>query len=229
MKIDTGSTLSITWLGHAAFLIAATDGPKILLDPYRAPDAGSYGRVDVPAQIVLVSHLNPKYHSHWEAASGTPLRLNGLDFAGSLNGIDAHGIRFRAIQVWESEARTVPVSMPYFEVGGLTLCHSGDLGHALTPGEAAPIHGIDIFLAVAGGPPTVSLPDLKASLDLIQPRMVIPMHYQNGKVNLPLRPVNDFLSLFDDTQIIRHPEPTLELSKDVLPDKMRVVVLPSAL
>ncbi len=154
--------------------------------------------------------------------------MNGLDFAHDPNGIEAQGIRFRAVPVWESPARDVPVSMPYFQMGGISVCHSGDLGHALSPEEAEPIRGVDVFLAVAGGPPTIPLPDLKAAIDLIQPRIVIPMHYQTGKVNLNLRPVADLLALFNPAQIVHHPTPTLEVSPDTLPSEMQIVVLPSA-
>lgn len=220
-------SLKITWLGHAAFLLQ-TETARVLLDPYRAPDAGAYLPIDTPADVVLVSHLNPKYHSHWEAALGTPIRLNGLDFADTPEGAEAHGIRFRALQVWESPARDVPVSMPYFTLGGVSVCHSGDLGHALSPAEAAPIRDVDVFLAVAGGPPTVPIADMKAAIDLIRPRIVVPMHYQNGKINLDLRPVDDLLALFDPVQIVRHPSPTLELSPHTLPTERQVVVLPSA-
>lgn len=220
--------MKITWLGHAAFLLTASDGLQILLDPYRAPDAGTYAAIDVPADIVVVSHLNPKYHSHWEAASGNPVRLNGLDFARNANGADAHGIKFHAVQVWESPERQVPVSMPYFKRDGLTVCHSGDLGHGLTAEESAPLAGIDIFLAVAGGPPTVALADMKALIDRIGPKIVIPMHYQNGKINLPLQPIDDFLALFEPSQIVRCDLPTLTVHANSLPEKTQIVVLPSA-
>ena len=221
-------SLKITWLGHAAFLLQ-TETVRVLLDPYRAPDAGTYGPINTPADVVLVSHLNPKYHSHWEAASGNPVRLNGLDFAHEPQGVEAHGVRFRAVQVWESPARDVPVSMPYFTLGGVSVCHSGDLGHALTPVEAEAIRDVDVFLAVAGGPPTVPVPDLKAAVDLIRPRIVIPMHYQNGKSNLNLRPLDDLLGLFDPAQVVRHASSTLELSPETLPTGTRLVVMPSAL
>lgn len=223
-----GDGLQITWLGHAAFLLTVGSGTRVLLDPYRAPDAGSYAPIDVPVDVVLVSHLNPKYHSHWEAASGSPVRLNGLDFADNPRGQEAQGMTFRAVRVWESPERKTPVSMPYFQMGGLTVCHSGDLGHALTAAEAAPLTGIDVFLAVAGGPPTATLPDMKAVIDLIQPRVVIPMHYQNGKVNLPLRPVDDFLALFEPSQVIRQDSPTLTLRAEDPPASLQVIVLPSA-
>ncbi len=222
------TTLEITWLGHAAFLLEPASGPCVLLDPYRAPDAGSYAPLAVPSDIVLASHPNPKYHSHWEAALGDPVRLNGLEVAAAPDGTTIQGVNFHAVQVWESAERIVPVSMPYFEIGGLSICHSGDLGHALSPEEAAPLRGIDVFLAVAGGPPTVALPDLKVSIDLIQPRLVIPMHYQNGKSNLPILPVDDFLALFEPSQIVRHPSPPLMLRPEGLPSEMQVIVLPSA-
>lgn len=219
--------LTITWFGHAAFLLEA-DNVRVMLDPYRAPDAGGYAPIDTQADIILVSHLNPRYHSHWEAAIGNPIRLNGLDFALDPHGAEARGIRFHALPVWESPAREEPVTMPHFTLGGVSICHSGDLGHALTPSEAVAIQGIDVFLAVAGGPPTVSLPDLKAAIDLVQPKIVIPMHYQTGKINLNLRPLEDFLEFFSPSQIIRHPTPTLTVSEDTLPAEMQVVVLPSA-
>ena len=222
------TTLQITWLGHAAFLLAPACGPRVLLDPYRAPDAGSYAPLAVSADIVLASHLNAKYHSHWEAALGAPVRLNGLDVAAVPSGIIVQDVNFQAVQVWESAERTVPVSMPYFKVCGLSVCHSGDLGHALTPEEAAPVRGVDIFLAVAGGPPTVSLPDLKATIDLIQPRLVIPMHYQNGKSNLPILPVEKFLALFEPDQIAHADSPTLTLGPEDLPSEMQIIVMPSA-
>ena len=221
------NSLTLTWFGHAAFLLEA-GGVRILLDPYKTPDVGGYAPIETDADIVLVSHLNPKYHSHWEAAAGTPLRLNGLDFAGSPQGVAALGIEFKALKVWESPDRDIPVSMPYFEMVGLSLCHSGDLGDMLTEAEIAPIRGVDVFLAVAGGPPTLPIADLKTVIDLIQPRIVIPMHYQNGKVNLPLRPVDDLLAQFAPSQIVYHHSSTLELSSEMLPSETKIFVLPSA-
>ena len=55
--------MRITWYGHAAFLIE-TQGLRIILDPYRSPDSGGYLPIDEPADLVVVSHENDRYHSH---------------------------------------------------------------------------------------------------------------------------------------------------------------------
>ena len=56
-------TMKITWYGHAAFLIE-TAGLRVILDPYRSPDSGGYEPIAEPADLVVVSHENDRYHSH---------------------------------------------------------------------------------------------------------------------------------------------------------------------
>src|SRR3954452_18571853 len=55
--------MRITWYGHAAFLIE-TRGRRVILDPYRSPDSGGYEPIAAPADVVIVSPENDRYHSH---------------------------------------------------------------------------------------------------------------------------------------------------------------------
>ena len=55
--------MRFTWYGHAAFLIE-TAGIRVILDPFRSPDSGGYEPIDEPADLVVVSHENDRYHSH---------------------------------------------------------------------------------------------------------------------------------------------------------------------
>ena len=51
------------------------------------------------------------------------------------------------------------MTIVHFRAEGLHVVFLGDLGHALTEDELAPIRGADIVLAAAGGPPTIDYPE----------------------------------------------------------------------
>ncbi len=57
--------MKLTWYGHAAFLLESeSSSTRVVLDPYRAPDVGTYEPIDDWADIVAISHDNEKYHSY---------------------------------------------------------------------------------------------------------------------------------------------------------------------
>src|ERR1700730_12010662 len=58
-----GQLMRIPWYGHAAFLVE-TEGLRIIMDPFRSPDSGGYEPINEPADVVVVSHENDRYHSH---------------------------------------------------------------------------------------------------------------------------------------------------------------------
>ena len=146
--------MRITWYGHAAFLIE-TEGLRIILDPYRSPDSGGYEPIAEPADLVVVSHENDRYHSHlgqivppFETIRALELPPEGSVF---------RGIRFEAIHVFETPERLPEdeVTIVHFRSEGLHVVFLGDLGHPLSEGELAPLRGADVVLAAAGGPPTI--------------------------------------------------------------------------
>jgi L-ascorbate metabolism protein UlaG (beta-lactamase superfamily) len=232
--------MKITWYGHAAFLIEG-EGRRIILDPYtsnteaeersretgrKVGGCGDYAPINEPADVVAISHMNEKYHSNLRGVRGSPTVINGLELFD--RPATAAGVTFQAVRVWENEERREPIAMIHFVLEGLRLCHMGDLGHALSPAEVAPIRGVDILLALAGGKPTICLPDLKEAITTIGPRVTIPMHYWTPRINLNILPLEQFLGLFPPEQIDRRNSPTLELTRNSLPLEPRVVVLPHA-
>lgn len=190
--------MKITWYGHAAFLIE-TEGIRIILDPYHSPDCGGYAPIDESADIVSISHENVTYHSNLEAVTGHPVLLDGLSIAGSEMG--TRDILFSSVRVYEDEQNNGPNAMVSFESEGLRITHMGDCGHPLNTSQSAAIAGTDILLALAGGPPTIELSDLRDLMDHLKPRVTIPMHFGNDKINLPIQPVEDFLALFPKEKI----------------------------
>jgi L-ascorbate metabolism protein UlaG (beta-lactamase superfamily) len=219
--------MRITWYGHAAFLIE-TQGLRIILDPYRSPDCGGYEPVDEPADLVILSHENDRYHSHlgqiippFETIRALELPPEGGDF---------HGIRIQALHVFETPERRAEdeVTIVHFRSEDLHLVFLGDLGHPLTGPELEPIRGADIVLAAAGGPPTIDYPEIPALLNAIEPRIVIPMHFKTPKIDLKIQPLERFLEALSRDAVDRPGTSSIVVTRETLPAMRTIVVLEHA-
>ena len=219
--------MRITWYGHAAFLIE-TQGLRIILDPYRSPDSGGYEPIGERADIVVVSHENDRYHSHLGQIDPPFEVVRALEVPEG--GRTVLGLKFEAVRVFETSERKPEdeVAVVHFRSEGLHLVFLGDLGHALDEAELAPLRGAEVMLAAAGGPPTIDFPEIPALIDAIGPRLVLPMHYKTPKINLNIQPVECFLELFPDTPIDRPGLASVEVSREMLPARRRIVVLDHA-
>lgn len=214
--------MTITWYGHAAFLVEA-DGRRVILDPYRSPDCGGYEPIGDPADLVAVSHENDRYHSHLGQIAGSFEVVRGLDLPPE--GAVVGGITFHAIRCFETPEKRPEdeVTILHFWMDGLHVVHLGDLGHALTEDEARPIRGADVLLASAGGPPTIDFPEVPGLIGLIRPRWIVPMHFLTPKIDLKIQPVERFLEVLPEWPVERPHSPTFEPSGD-----RRIVVLDHA-
>jgi L-ascorbate metabolism protein UlaG (beta-lactamase superfamily) len=185
--------MKITWYGHAAFLIE-TAGLRIIVDPYRSPDSGGYEPIAEPADLVIVSHENDRYHSHLGQIVPPFEVVRALELPPE--GRTVRGIHIKAIHVFETPERLPEdeVTIVHFRSEGVHLVHLGDLGHPLTDAELEPIRNADVVLIPAGGPPTIDLPLVAELLDAIDPRVVVPMHYKTPKINLNIQPLERFLN-----------------------------------
>ncbi len=219
--------MRITWFGHAAFLIE-TQVVRIILDPYRSPDCGGYEPIDEPADLVVVSHENDRYHSHlgqiippFETIRALELPPQGTMF---------RHISIQSIHVFETPERRPEdeVTIVHFQAEGLHVVFLGDLGHPLTGPELAPLRGADIVLAAAGGPPTLDYPEIPPLLDAIGPRVVIPMHFKTPRINLNIQPVERFLEALPGDPIDRPGAHSVEISRASLPSARTIVRLEHA-
>ncbi len=219
--------MRITWYGHAAFLIE-TRGVRIILDPYRSPDCGGYEPVGEPADLVVVSHENDRYHSHLGQIIPPFETIRALELPPA--GAGFHNIHIQAIHVFETPERLAEdeVTIVHFRAEDLHVVFLGDLGHPLTEPELAPIRGADIVLAAAGGPPTIDYPDIPPLLDAIGPRMVIPMHFKTPKIDLNIQPVERFLEALPRDPIDRTGTHSIEVSRASLPVARTIVLLEHA-
>jgi L-ascorbate metabolism protein UlaG (beta-lactamase superfamily) len=219
--------MRITWYGHAAFLIE-TQGLRLILDPYRSPDSGGYEPIAEPADLVVVSHENDRYHSHLGQIIPPFETVRALELPPE--GKVIRGIRFEAVHVFETPERLPgdEVTIVHFRSEELQLVFLGDLGHPLDEGELAPLRGADIVLAAAGGAPTIDYAEIPALLDAIGPRVVVPMHYKTPKINLNIQPLERFLAVLPGDPVDRRATSAFEVARGTLPERRRIVVLEHA-
>jgi L-ascorbate metabolism protein UlaG (beta-lactamase superfamily) len=221
--------MKLKWYGHASFRITTGDGTTVITDPY-TPETAGYRAISETSDIVIISSDNDSFHCRSDLVPGNPVIINALELARSGQSRTEKNITFRAVQAMEALNHRFhdpdQNGMYRFTVDGISIGHMGDIGNALDETQLEFFKGVDVFLALAGGHPTIELDDLKVALDVIKPKLVVPMHFRT----LTYKPRNTFwietfLNYFDDGKIDFAISSEVELSKEKLPLETRVLVL----
>ena len=221
--------MKLKWYGHASFRITANNGTSIITDPY-TPETAGYKPIGESADVVIISSDNDSFHCRAELISGNPTIINALKLAQATKTQIEKGITFQAIEAMEALNHRFhhpdQNGMYKFTVDGVSVGHIGDVGNPLSQEQLEFFQGIDVFLALAGGHPTMELDDLKTAIDVIKPKLVVPMHFRT----LTYKPRNTFwietfLGYFDDKNVDFAIASEVELGQENLPKETRVLVL----
>jgi len=208
--------MKIKWLGHSAFLITSDSGTRIITDPYETGGDLKYGRINEPADIVVMSHDHFD-HNNVAAVQGSPQVVRGT--------AEAKGIKFRGIPTYHDEAeggQRGKNTVFCFEVDGLNICHMGDLGHLLSDTQAAEIGKVDILLIPVGGYFTIDARAAGLICDQLKPGVIFPMHYRNDKCRFPVTGVDEFLRGKDN--VTRLDASEIEFKRGELPASTQIMV-----
>jgi L-ascorbate metabolism protein UlaG (beta-lactamase superfamily) len=209
--------VDIDWFGQSCFRIREANVTAIT-DPYDKSIGYSLPRLR--ADIVTVSHDAPG-HSTVSAVKGEPKVLSRP------GEYEVKGVFITGIQTWRGagargeakEENTVFV----FEFGDLTVCHLGDLSQVLSQAQVEALPDIHVLLVPVGGGGALDADKAAEIVSLLEPSIVIPMHYRTPYVNLPLDPLSKFLKEMGATE--QAPQDALRVSRSQLPDETQVVVL----
>lgn len=214
--------MKIAWYGQACFrLIAKTNnGNKITIitDPFSKetgliPPRGG-------ADVITVSHSHYD-HNNVKALSGNPFIIEGP------GEYDIKGIFVKGIYSFHdnSQGKERGVNTIYvLKMEDMKICHLGDLGQKeLSSEQFDQIGDVDILMIPVGGIYTINGNEAVQIINQIEPKIVIPMHYNLPKLNIKLNNVNSFL------EEIGAKKETMEefsiQSKDLTEEEMRVVVM----
>jgi len=208
--------VEIVWLGHSAFRIRSREA-ILITDP--CPKSVGYNMGRPTADIVTVSH-DHEGHSYVHGVAGTPRLVRGpgeYEIAGVLiTGVLTYHDDSRGSARGENTAFVI-------ETEDLRLCHLGDLGHVPTPEQVEEMAGVDILLAPVGGSTALDAAAAAETISLLEPKLVIPMHYATPASTVKLDPLDRFLKEMGASSVTA--QPRLSVNRSALPPETHVVVL----
>ena len=207
--------MEITWLGHSCFRIKGKEA-ILVTDPYS--ESLGYPPSKLQANIVTLTHQHPG-HSYVAGVEGNPKVLKGPGEY-EIAEVFIRGIKtfHDSIQGGKQGKNTIYI----MEMDRVNLCHLGDLGHMPSPQQIEEIGSIDVLLVPVGGVSTIDARVAAEIVRLLNPKIVIPMHYRTEVVTW-LEPVDRFLKEIGLREII--PQPKISITRSNLPSQTQVVVL----
>jgi len=215
--------VSLTYIGHSTFLIETAGGVTV------ATDYNDYVKPDIVPRVATMNRAHMTHYSlnpdpgieyvlkgwrddrdpvHYDMQVGDlwigNLQTNIRDYTGGtiLNGN----------------------SIFIFRAADLCIAHLGHLHHTLTEQDLGALGRIDVVLAPVDGSYTLDIDGMIEVLKALESPVVIPMHYFNQST------LERFINRFASSQyaIERREDPHLVLSRETLPAKPTVIVLPGS-
>ena len=160
------NNLSIRWLGHACYALTCDDY-HLVLDPYGDGTVPGLPDLQVAANEVLCSH---GHRDHC-----------GVDRVMMLLNLRHSPFTVTELPCWhdpEQGALRGGNIIQLIQCGDLRVAHLGDLGHIPDQATCAALTGLDALMIPVGGHYTIDAAEARALVQLLQPRVVLPMHYR---------------------------------------------------
>lgn len=207
--------MEITWYGHSCFRITERGIATVVTDPYDHGAIG-YKALKLKGDIVTVSHEAPG-HSFVDGVKG-----NNWDIRGpgeyEISGIFITGVA--------TNGNDVKNMVYVFDYDGVAVGHLGDMQQVPTRSQVEAFGAVDVLLVPVGGGKSLNAAKAAEVIALIEPGIVVPMHYKATGSSSKLNTLKQFLQemgLSDEKA-----EPSLKVTRSSVPEETRVVVLEPA-
>ena len=211
--------MELLWYGHACFRLKDRN-VTVVTDPYDKTLGLPLPRPK--ADIVTVSHPSP-HHDHVAGVKGDFKVIDGPGeyeiggvFITGINLISPH----KGDETPQAGTRN-NVFVIYIE--SIAVCHLGDLRHVPTQNQVEDMGNIDVLMVPVGGYNALNAAEAAEVISLIEPFIVIPMHYRLPDLSVKLDPVDKFLKEMGITKV--ETESNLKLNKTSLPEETQVILM----
>lgn len=215
--------MEITWYGHSCFRLTERNYATVVTDPFDNKSVG-YDALRLRSDIVTVSHDAPG-HNNADAVKGTSHVIDGageFEIGGVfITGVETEGAA--AGKKKKDRAKGTRNTVYVFDYDGITVAHLGDLKEVPTQSEIEALGTINVALVPVGGGGALNAAKAAEIISLIEPNLVIPMHYGTPAAKVALDSLNKFVKEMGLSKPTT--QPSLKVTRSALPDETKVVVL----
>ena len=210
--------MEITWYGHSCFRLTERGMATVVTDPFDNANIG-YEPLKLKADIVTVSH-DALGHNNSKAVKGTSHVITGPgEF--EIGGVFITGVQTNGTIKKESEE--LRNTLYVFDYEGITVAHLGDLKRVPSQTEVEGLGAVNVALVPVGGGGGLNAAKAAEVISLLEPNIVIPMHYATKDAKLKLDSLDKFLKEMGLSA--SQPEASLKVTRSGLPEETHVIVL----
>lgn len=210
--------MEIFWFGHSCFRLSERGMATVVTDPYDHGVAG-YEPLKLKADITTVSHDAPG-HNYLSAVKGKSFLINGPGEY-EIGGVFITGVQTNG--KGKNSAGEPRNTLYVFDYDGVTVAHLGDLRRVPSQTEVEALGEVNVALVPVGGGGGLNAAKAAEVVSLLEPGIVVPMHYETPAAKFKLAPLNKFLKEMGVSDFA--PEASLKVTRTTVPSETRVVVL----
>ena len=211
--------MEITWYGHSCFRMVERGLAAVVTDPYDSRQVG-YDALKLKADIVTISHDSPG-HNFTQAVKGDPRLITGPGEY-EIGGVFITGVQTNGhVKKDSDEPRN---TLYVFDYNGLTVAHLGEMNRVPSQTEVEALGTVNVALVPVGSRGGLNAAKAAEVINLLEPNIVIPMHYATQATTAKLDPLSKFLKEMGLAEVESLPSIKIANAKSI-PSETRVMVL----
>jgi L-ascorbate metabolism protein UlaG (beta-lactamase superfamily) len=210
--------MEINWYGFSCFRLIERGMAAVVTDPFDYRETG-LNPLKLKADIVTVSRNLP-VHNYVAAVKPDPYVVSGPGEY-EVGGIFITAIETNGGTREDPEMRNI---LSLIDIEGLTVAHLGSICMTPTQAQVEALGPVNIALVPVGGEDAMTAAKAAEVINLLEPNIVIPMHYAIPGIKINLDPLSKFLKEMGISSI--ETVDSLKVAgKNTLPEETKVVIL----
>ncbi|RJQ39357.1 MAG: lactamase [Anaerolineaceae bacterium] len=218
--------MEIVWYGHSCFRINERGKAAVVCDPYDHEVVG-YTPLRLRAEITTVSH-DSAGHNCVKCVKGNSYLINGpgeYEIGGVfITGLSTTRRVKKSAENSGNNGAEVDNTLYMIDYGGITIAHLGDMVQVPTQAEVESLGPVNIALVPVGDGNSLNASKAAEVISLLEPNIVIPMHYATADSKVKLDPISKFLKEMGLSEIETQESFKVNSVTD-LPEDTQVVIL----